>query len=170
MNMKFSLGERFEEFIVDSIHSELDTEHYICQNVRLYSNTLKRSTQIDILVVTPIRIYCIEAKRFRTCLRGSVNDVMWTGNSGTYYTKIFNPVLQNTEHIRCLKREMRRLGCVTPKIENIVCVPNGCEVNTDVSNVITLGTLISVMENDLIRNPSKVQVNKIAEILKRINE
>lgn len=168
MKDKFCIGERFEEFIVDTIHSELDSKHYICQNLTLYSHLLERDTQIDIVIVTSSRVYCIEAKRFRTTLKGSINDRMWTGNSGRYYTKLYNPVLQNAEHIRCLKREIRRLGFPAPRIENIVCVPNECEILADIPNVLTLGTLISVMENDIKKNPNKVQVDKLSRILKNL--
>ena len=164
----FKIGEDFEDFIVKALYSRLNSNIRIIQNKRIWSFALNKYTQIDLILITDYGIYCIEAKRYRTRLKGSINDSVWLGYTGSYITRLYNPYLQNVEHIRCLKRHMRKLGCNVPSIKNYICIPNNCIGDTDLANVVTIGTLITRLERDCFRNRKSIDVEYFYNLINEI--
>lgn len=165
----YKIGEDFEDFIVRALYARLPGKINIIQNKSIWSFALNKKTQIDMILVTEFGIYCIEAKRYRTKIKGSINDKIWFGFSGSYMTRFYNPYFQNVEHIRCLKRELRKQGYVVPQIRNYVCIPNKCDSETDIARVVTLGTLLTRLEIDAIRNTKRLDVEMISKMINRIN-
>lgn len=108
----------------------------VLSNIGLHSPYLKRETEIDKLVLSPWGLYCIEAKSFNTSIWGSINDDFWVGVTGRKSTKIYNPVMQNFEHIRCLKKKLKKVTGNYIDIVNLVVVPDSCRIHTDVRDMV----------------------------------
>lgn len=143
----------------------------LLKNVFLYSYNLRKYTEIDMIYVTPYKLYCIECKSFRTKLVGNMGDAMWTGKSGRYFTKIYNPYFQNTEHIRCIKRRLRELNCYTNAIENVIVTRDSCIVESDYKNILPLKRLVSKIRRESIQhNETILDVNKVKMSLLKIDE
>lgn len=161
----YKYGESFESFIYSKLSVELKEPHYIAHHLKVYSARLKRDTEIDILLVAQFGIYCIEAKRYRTSIEGRMNDNVWIGSSGRYKTRFYNPVLQNCEHIRSLKRLLRQVGVNPPQIYNLICVPNECEIKSDARDIYSIGSLYSVIGNDSVMRSKHINVNVVKKLL-----
>ena len=103
----------------------------------LYSFKLKKTTQIDVLCWKGTNIFCFELKRFHTRIVGGFSDRIWRGTSGRRTYNIYNPVYQNTEHVRCLQRLF-----VTKDLKvndfvwtHAVVVPSSCVIDCDIKYV-----------------------------------
>lgn len=124
----------------------------VLSNVVLYSPYLKKETEIDKLVLSPWGLYCIEAKSFNTSIWGSINDDFWVGVTGRKSTKIYNPVMQNFEHIRCLKKRLKTITGNYINISNIVVVPDSCKISTDVRHmVMNVAELVDLLLSDSLK-------------------
>lgn len=120
----------------------------VLANIELYSHSINDNTEIDRLIITPHRIYCAEAKSFNTELSGYFVDRDWYGYSGRYERKIFNPILQNIQHIRTLRNAFRRKGYAPPLIENVVVIPDYCRVNSDCDNIYEISAFVDKLIYD----------------------
>jgi hypothetical protein len=126
---------------------------------------LQRDTEIDRLVIAPWGIYSLEAKSFKTALMGSLEDDYWVGITGRKLTRIYNPIMQNFEHIRCLKRKMRSLFGSYPSIINYVVVPDSCDIKTDAEGfVLNISELLDRIVADSMRG-NKIDFRQVAASL-----
>lgn len=164
----FTKGEEFELLIASKLKSAFKEPINLSLSLRVFSYVLNKPTEIDILLITSFGVYCIEAKSLRTLLQGSVSDKMWIGKSGKYTSRMFNPILQNTTHIRALKYAFRQMGMAPPDIKGVVCVPNGCLVDSDGANIYTIGSLFSKLEHDSVTLSKKWDIHKLKECFERI--
>lgn len=146
----------------NEVRKALLSDGTVLKNIFVESERLERYTEVDVILVTNYKIYCIECKAFRTLLEGKMGDTLWVGKTGKYFTRIFNPYLQNTEHVRCVKRHLRYNGYHMDTIDNYVVVRNGCKIDTDFRNTVTLGELVSIIrrENILNKFKGKEEINK----------
>jgi hypothetical protein len=141
-------GTAFEVQISSVLSSLKNKGCFMLPNLRIHSSFLKTTTEIDRLFITPWNIYCIEAKSFNSELQGRLSDVDWYGRSGTFTTKIFNPVTQNFEHIRSLNNNLRRANKKALEMTNVVVVPDSCNINTDVELVYNFSSFIDSVVSD----------------------
>jgi hypothetical protein len=120
-------GETFELVLETKIAS---LKNVTCiSDVTLYSPHLGKLTQIDLLVLTPWRMYCIEAKSYTTSLSGKIEEDRWVGISKERTTALFNPIIQNFEHVRALKYSLLRNGVYVYDIPSVVIVPDVCDIS-----------------------------------------
>lgn len=125
----------------------------VISNLWVPSKSLGKPTEIDRLLVTPWGIYSVEAKSFMHGLVGEVNDTTWAGYTGRTKTPIYNPVMQNFEHIRTLKCQLHRLGKIFIPVHNAVVVPNTCEIQTNCNLVFNLNTFITKVLTESVTEP-----------------
>lgn len=89
----------------------------IVQNKGRYYEVVKKSTQLDHLIVSPYGLFMIETKNHKGWVFGDVNGKVWTqtlnGENGwraygghSHYT-FFNPVKQNQGHMEELSKQLR---------------------------------------------------------------
>lgn len=143
----------------------------LLKNVFLYSYNLRRYTEIDMIYVTPYKLYCIECKSFRTSITGDMGDVVWTGKSGRYITRVYNPYFQNLEHIRCIKRSLREFDCYTNNIENIIVVRDSCKISSNYSNVFPLKRFVSKVRREMVQHrETTLDVNRVKMSLLNLQE
>jgi hypothetical protein len=96
-------------------------------NVSIYSYKLRKYTEIDNLVITPWRLYSVESKSFSSYLKGEIGDYQWLGITGRTTTPVYNPVMQNFEHIRSLNSSYFRKYNEFLDVENYVVIPDTCK-------------------------------------------
>ena len=62
------------------------------------------SSQIDHLVVSPYGVFVVETKGHKGLIYGSEKAQYWTQNIWGHKYQLYNPLLQNSSHIRALQR------------------------------------------------------------------
>lgn len=158
-------GNAFESEIQQELSYVLDGYGKIYQGVYLYSHSLGTFTEIDLLIVTPKKIYSLEAKSFRNVLEGSMHMTMWIGKTSKYVTKIYNPYFQNITHIRALRKAFYDLGVRLPIIENYVIVPNTCRIRSDYDKIFKISQLVSRISEDKYIGKDIIDVEKFDKAL-----
>lgn len=91
------LGEK----TVSVILSRLPEEYIIINNVMLPS--IKKTTQIDHIVVSPFGIFVIETKNYKGWITGGENSDQWTKNMYGKKYSFKNPLHQNYGHVKTLQ-------------------------------------------------------------------
>lgn len=157
MTGRFSLelgGNWFEQQVATELICKFPGT-VILHNLELYSHYLSlvkahpTITQIDIVFITPFRIYVIEAKKWGFEIIGNREDYHWIGksNAKTFIENI-SPILQNMVHMRTLKNALRMDNHNIPDFESCVCVPNGTRIVSDCVEVMELSQLIYKIKCD----------------------
>lgn len=158
-------GNAFESEIQQELSYVLDGYGKIYQGVYLYSHSLGTFTEIDLLIVTPKKLYSLEAKSFRNVLEGSMHMTMWIGKTSKYVTKIYNPYFQNITHIRALRKTFYDLGVRLPIVENYVIVPNTCRIRSDYDKIFKISQLVSRISEDKYIGKDIIDVAKFDKAL-----
>lgn len=139
--LKFN-GNWFEQQIERRLDVEFSDAVFV-HDCSLYSNYLKKDTQIDIIMLHKSGIYVIEAKNWNGYLKGEYNDARWTGKSSDPIVKtIVNPIDQNFVHIRTLKNALRMAGYHPGRFESFVCVPDRTSILSKCSEMCCLSQLV----------------------------
>jgi hypothetical protein len=134
----------------------------IIPNLTVYSKRLGRDTEIDRLLIYPWGIFSVEAKSFNTALHGSLVDHSWVGVTGRKTTTIYNPIMQNYEHIRSLNNMFYKLTRQYLPLENIVVIPDGCRANTDSDKVYNLSSFRDMLVRRSLNKPKITEISTIA--------
>lgn len=143
------IGALFEAELMSVLKQTFDC--YIVHDKVFKCRYLKRGvTQVDIIVITDRVIFCIEAKRWRKFLKGGINDDEWIAMSDRMKPLfVFNPVLQNMNHIRMIKSSAIKHNFKLPPIINLICVPDSCVIMTDSKSVMRVTDMIVFIERVL---------------------
>ena len=99
-SIKGKLGERGVVFYL----SFLNKNKYTVLNDLIYRNG-DRSTQIDHVVVSTRGIFVIETKNYKGSIYGSEHKDYWMHTLGRHRYSLYNPIIQNENHIRFLMRK-----------------------------------------------------------------
>lgn len=162
-------GTAFEVQISTTLENLLGRGCYTLPNMWIYSDTLGRKTEIDRLLLTPWGAYCIEAKSFNSRLQGDLGDKQWMGWSGKYEKAIFNPIVQNLEHVRSLRNNIRRTGGLLFPVKNVIVVPDGCQVESNVDYMIySFSQLLSMVIADRAGSVVKLDMRQVIDSISNI--
>lgn len=108
-------------------------------------------TQVDLILITPYKIYVIEAKKWGFEISGSRDDTDWVGRANgnlTIHQK--SPINQNLMHLRELKNLVRRYYHEKlPEFSGYVCVPNGTRIVSNCEEVVTASSLFFRIRSEL---------------------
>lgn len=86
------------------------------------------TSEIDILVLNPKGIVCLECKNYNAKISGNYNDKYWKAEySKSYVIDLYSPVLQNLNHVRTL--EKLNLGF---KVHNLVVFNDNAVLSDEV--------------------------------------
>ena len=165
-----SSGYLFEYSVFDTLRQFLKIPVRFIRNLKVYSIKLGKFTDIDLLIITQHKVYCVESKGFTSYLIGSINDKYWTGKSGKYETEIFNPVIQNFEHVRSLNSNFRLINCEPLNAEPVICVKDKCHVKSDYDNIYTITGLCLKIEQDSLRYEKTIDIEEVIDNIKRLGE
>ena len=97
----------FGELKIDLILGKFTDEHnFTIRNLLLVRDN--KSTQIDNVLFTKTRVYCIESKNYSGWIYGSEMGKSWTQTFNFYgkitRTSFYNPLTQNYGHIKYLSK------------------------------------------------------------------
>ncbi len=109
--IKGRLGEKS----VASTLSFLPREEYITLNDVMFKNG-EYSTQIDHIVISTHGIFVIETKNYKGWIFGNSNKDKWVQNIWGNKYSLYNPIMQNQNHIKFL---LRKFECLREKTEYI---------------------------------------------------
>lgn len=151
------IGESFEFKLMSIVRSTFP-DAIILHDLRLHSAYLGKTTQIDILVITGIGVFCIEAKNWKHWIKGNYDDFNWSGLTNERKTmKVFNTYHQNFIHIRALRNAMRVSGFEPVQFVNAIVVPDGTEIRSDCKEVINLSKLPRFMQEHGVEHIDKFE-------------
>jgi hypothetical protein len=105
--VKKDIQGAFGEFKIDLILSKFtDENNFSIRNLLLVRDN--KSTQIDNVLFTNRRVYCIESKNYSGWIYGSEMGKSWTQTFNFYgkitRTSFYNPLIQNYGHIKYLSK------------------------------------------------------------------
>jgi hypothetical protein len=154
----FDYGKSVEESINKVILSSIPCLT-ICNSI-YYNSRLGKNTEIDILIVTRHGLYSIECKGYTGALTGEFNMRKWLGQSGRKGgLSIYNPIMQNFMHIRCLRNFLFSSFGEWYDIRNYVVVPDKTKIYTDNEFVIHQSTLRNILQADCLRYENKYDID-----------
>ena len=110
-------GRRGEKIVLAGL-KQLDPARYkIFNDILVPSAGSTSATQIDHLVISNFGIFCIETKAHRGRISGSAGRKYWTRTIRGRKEKIYNPLRQNTAHVKALE------ALIDPKLLKAPVVP-----------------------------------------------
>lgn len=134
-------GRYFEKKVASMITTSINCK--ILMNPEFYSNSLNRGTECDLIVISPVKIYCIECKNYNGFIAGNMFEETWSFVSSGKLGHVQNPYLLNERHIRLIRGTFYRRGLKPLDIENIIVVPNRCKIHVEGCNVLSLSELMT---------------------------
>lgn len=102
--IKGKIGEKS----VEAVLSLLPKNKYVVLNDLMFKNG-SYTTQIDHIVVSIYGIFVIETKNYKGWIFGNANKDYWTQNIWGHKYSLYNPLLQNENHISFLLRKFNIL-------------------------------------------------------------
>jgi hypothetical protein len=126
-------------------------------------------TEIDILIVTNQGIICIENKHVVGKISGNLNDHYWKQQKINKIKKMYNPIMQNNGHIKCLQFHFNKHKISDVKICGYVIFSN--EKSKLVDKLPNVGYLDDFNEfyNKIYSNKKAlINVKKVCDIIDNI--
>lgn len=102
--IKGKMGEKS----VSTLLSFLPKDEYIILNDMMFKNG-SHSTQIDHIVISTHGIFIIETKNYKGWIFGNSDKYYWTQNIWGNKYSLYNPILQNRNHIKFILRKFNIL-------------------------------------------------------------
>lgn len=161
-------GNFFESVITANLESAFP-DAKVFHNFEVYSDFLKKNTQIDVLLVHKTGIYVLEAKNWTDWVKGNYNDRQWSGASSHGAPMIVrSPLDQNFLHIRALKNAFRKKGFNPPDFYNLIVFPDGIAINSDCKEICTSTQLEFRIKMLMEKSNKNYSVARCAQILMEI--
>ncbi|MBR5905913.1 MAG: NERD domain-containing protein [Bacteroidales bacterium] len=157
---KGTVGER----VVAGKLVQLPKDKYrVLNNVTI--PTPKGSSQIDHLVVSIYGIFVIETKNCKGWIYGGEHSEYWTQNIYGHKYQLYNPILQNTGHVRALRRVLKDYESLP--IMPIVAFSGKAEIKVRVEEacVVYWSQIRWVINQFVEKRLSWSQVNEICDIV-----
>lgn len=125
-------------------------------------------TQIDHLIVAPCGIIVIETKNYSGKLSGSSRKKYWISNNNGDIHKVYNPIRQNSYHIRMLRENCA--GIKDEKIYSVICMAFGvkADINTRIPIVSPLKLKKAILKVNIRTTNNEVKRGIIASMIKEI--
>lgn len=100
---KATIKGKVGEIQVASILHTLDPNDYILLNDLYLPKKDGKTTQIDHVLIAPNGIFVIETKNYKGWISGSEHNQYWTQTNYKRKDKLYNPIWQNSGHIKALQ-------------------------------------------------------------------
>ncbi len=121
------------------------------------------TTQIDHIVASTCGIFVIETKNMSGWIFGSERNAKWTQTFHRSKVQFQNPLRQNYGHIKALENLLK---LDSSKFHSVVVFTGSATFKTAIPpNVVTLGRLVSFIQNKTIPLIRYDEVKKIVEII-----
>lgn len=140
-NSKYYKGTSFETLVGVALTELCDKHNWlVLSDIRLGSSSERGYTQIDFLVFTPVRYFCIETKDWNCTVHCSTNRY-WETDYGRI-VKTLNPVIQNKNHITKMNKRI-----LPSRIEGIVCFSNDTILKDKPEGVMNFSDMLMYLDN-----------------------
>ena len=164
-----TIGTNTAEAAVFSALNILPAVNYrSIHNLLLPSYRATTNSQIDHLVVSHYGIFCIETKGYVGWIYGSENNEKWTR---TYYSdkkQFYNPIRQNSSHIRTLNNLLA--DTLKRPIISIIVFPKADKLNvSSITNVVLGDKLLDTIKKYDQRIYSGEECEEIYKIIEGKN-
>ena len=134
------------------------------------------TTEIDVIMLHEKGIFVFESKNYSGWIFGSEEDRMWTQSIARkgkrpVKTKFFNPVIQNTVHIKWLKNTLQsysEVPCFSFIVFSERCSLKKLNLKTDNHTIVKRNQLIEAMKNTLSKNKTvwtQEELDQVYDIL-----
>ena len=156
------------EMVVRTSLSVLRDEFMIMNNIYIPAYD-GMHTQIDHIVIAACGIIVIETKNYNGKLSGSSRKKYWTAKRGVESAKVYNPIRQNSYHIKMLKDNCPQLDGV--KIFSVICLVSGTKADVRTKIPITGPVGLIKVIKELSRNQkmyNKLQIKEMGKAIRRI--
>ncbi len=162
-------GMSFENMIARHLKSKYP-ESEVLHNRELFSPYLKKTTQIDLILLHPKGIFVIEAKNWKKWCRGGYDNAFWFGQGmANEVLQAYNPLNQNFIHIRALRNAIRTETGVEPvAFHNVVCFPNSTILETECIEVVHLSFLHLYLEKLMIAERGVLDIAQWKNLIERV--
>ena len=118
----------------------------------IYLKTERGTTQIDGVVVCESGIFVLEIKNIRGAIHGDIEKTTWVNKRDSIEYRSYSPILQNTGHIRNLRRELNYDGI----LNNLVLFPDDTEIEVNTDRVINYGSLTSYLKGGKVLDSEEI--------------
>jgi len=150
--IKNDLG-KLGEYYTFEILNEIETPKYLLLNTYIPKDCLNK-TEIDIIMIHESGFYIIESKNYSGWIFGKLNSSKWTQtlptNDGINKEHFYNPIHQNINHIKYLKRFLNLTNEIP--FYSFIVFSNRCELK----DIPESSTLIKILQ----RQNLKEEINK----------
>lgn len=161
--IKGIIGEKTISAILNLLEK---SDYKIINNVLLRNGEV--STQIDHVVISSFGIFVIETKNYKGWIIGYENSEYWTQVIYKYKKKFYNPIRQNSGHIRALKSCLKEFPDLQYK--SIIVFSTKAEIKIDTKiDVINVYGLIRTIKNSSTVNLSETDKDNIFQKINAAN-
>lgn len=160
-------GKKGERSVASTLAS-LEEDGYIVMNDLMFRDG-NYTTQIDHMVISVHGIFVIETKNYQGWITGNVNKDYWTQNIWGKKYSFYNPIFQNNNHIKFLRRKFDILKGKSLYPIVVFLGAAGLNIYGNSHNVFGINRLIlyiHTFENNVI---SRDECRSIAELLQSEN-
>lgn len=133
------IGEQGEQFIIELLGQTIPGQRYVVNNL-IVQDQYGNSSQIDHIFINSNGVFVIETKNLSGTIYGSDNRKEWTQvfNYGKQKYHFYNPIMQNSTHVRRLQEATGTNLPITP----IVVFANNNIEKIESRNVYTIEGMI----------------------------
>lgn len=167
-DIKYDKGKLGEYYIYKLLDENISGYKKILANVYLFNKNGTRS-EIDIIMIHETGFYIIESKNYTGYIIGSEKNENWTHivyrHNQKYTYPVFNPILQNTYHVRALERT---LNIMNPTYLNSYVVFSGnCKIDkvyvspTCTTKILKINSLIEKINTDIAHSYHAFTPNQV---------
>lgn len=137
------IGQFYENLSIKEL-DKLSDEYSIINDILIEYDG--RTTQIDHIVVSPYGIFVIETKGYKGWIIGSENREFWVQNIFGNSFKFYNPIKQNENHIKRLKKILK-LSSDTPFISIVAFNDSAIlKIKTDNHIVVKISEIVDTIK------------------------
>ena len=147
-------GDLAEEFTVSMLDGLLNNKHWIARNVRVPNPRSKTgNTEIDVLVVGPRRIWCVEVKNNKGIIEVDPRKPRWNVKCGKAEYEMRDPSRQVLSQKLALETYLKKNG-INTKVGTLVyyaspdAMPTGASGFRGIPILRSPGTIASVIKMD----------------------
>lgn len=162
-------GKQGEDITYNIIKNNLrKNKGVVYRNLKipLYNNT----TEIDFLVISDNGVLCIENKHVSGKIIGETNDKYWKQIKSDRSTKkMYNPIMQNEGHIKCLRYHFSKNNIdFIPIYSYIVFSNTNVKINFKQGNMGNIKLFEKYLKKYFLREKNKFKINDIKNVIDKI--
>lgn len=158
------IGKRGEKEVYKTLKKGLGRKYKILRDVYLGSE--KKSTQIDLLVVSRYGIFVIEVKNWSGKIYGTEESLNWQVYNKGYRNEYYNPIRQNNGHLNSLKKAIGGDLVYTP----IVVFTGKADISNLRGEVVSVEKLVKFIKSFKKKVMSRRKRNEVYKKIKKENK